>query len=43
MSRFFMLGQKTSGVNYLDNGIMELIDEAKRTVKALAEEERLDV
>lgn len=43
MSRFFMLGQKTSGVNYLDNGIMELIDEAKRTVKALAEEEGLDV
>lgn len=32
----FMLGQKTSGVNFLNNGIMELIDEGKRTVSALA-------
>lgn len=39
MQTFFMLGQKTSGVNYLDNGIMELIDEARRTVRVLAEEQ----
>lgn len=39
MQTFFMLGQKTSGVNYLDNGIMELIDEARRTVRVLAEQQ----
>ncbi|QCT75247.1 FAD/NAD(P)-binding protein [Macrococcoides canis] len=39
MPTFFMLGQKTSGVNYLDNGIMELIDEARRTVRVLAEQQ----
>lgn len=30
---FYMLGQKTGGVNFLNNGIVELIQEAKRVVK----------
>lgn len=33
LKHFYLLGQKSGGVNYLNNGIVELTEEAKRTVK----------
>lgn len=36
LNNFYLLGQKSGGVNYLNNGISELTDEAKRAVAHFA-------
>ncbi|MCU7558217.1 FAD/NAD(P)-binding protein [Macrococcus capreoli] len=33
LNHFYLLGQKSGGVNYMNNGIVELAEEAKRAVK----------
>ncbi|WP_414048552.1 FAD/NAD(P)-binding protein [Macrococcus animalis] len=37
LNHFYLLGQKSGGVNYLNNGIVELTEEAKRVVAYFVE------